>query len=98
MCYSTLQNLVGLQPNGIAEPVVFQTVEQYRDGEGSICPQILAPDTGLSVSLNDRGKYRMPIIGTANIASTQATSFQITMLVEYKQRVIAGAAKMAVVG
>jgi len=54
--YPSLQNLVGAKPDGIAEIIGFQIVEQLRDGEGGVSAQIFAPQTRPAVTLNDRVK------------------------------------------
>jgi hypothetical protein len=47
-------------------------------------------------SRNDRLEHTIPAIGTVHVAGTQSAAFQITELVEYEQRVIAGTGIVAV--
>ena len=54
-------NIVGLRPNGIAEIIGIQIVEQRRDGESGITAKILAPQASQAVALNDRVKDDLPV-------------------------------------
>ena len=53
-------------------------------------------ETFALVARNDRLEHTIPAIGTVHVAGTQSAAFQITELVEYEQRVIAGTGIMAV--
>lgn len=93
-----LQNLVGSQTDGIAKLVGFQIFEQLRNSEIGITAQVLAPETRPTIALQNRVKHGLPIVRAVNVFRSQRTAFPITMLVEDKQRMIAAAVKMAVVG
>ena len=94
---TVLQNLVGLQPNGIAEFIVFQIVKKFRYGECRIGMQILAPQANPAIAFDDGIKHILPIICAVNVAGTESTAFQVTMLVEDKQRMITGLGEVTVI-
>ena len=97
MSDTALQNLVGLQPDGIAEPIGFQIVEQFRDGEGGISPQIFAPQARPTIALHDWIKHGLPVIRAMSVSRSQRTAFQIPVLIEDEQRVITTTAEVAVI-
>jgi len=66
-----------------------------KRGEGGIGPEIDARNLAL-ISRHDGLEHSVPFIGAVNVAGTQSAAFQITELVEYEQRVIAGTGIMAV--
>src|SRR3954454_25194060 len=49
------------------------------------------------IASNHRLQHRTPTIGTMDVARPQDTAFDIAELVEHEERVVAGAAEMAVV-
>src|SRR3954451_437322 len=51
-----------------------------------------------SVTRNHRLQQRAPTIGTMDVARPQRASLDIAELVEYKQRVVTGTGKVAIVG
>ena len=77
-----MQNLVGPQPDGIAETVGFQIVEQFENGEGSIGTQIPAPQTRPAITFDHGVKHRLSSMRAVNITGAQGTAFQVAMLVE----------------
>ena len=97
MCNAPLQNLVGLQPNGVAEVIGFQIIEQLRDGESSISPQIFAPQARPTIALHDWIKHGSPIVRAMNVSRLQRTAFQIPVLVEDEQRVITTATEVTII-
>ena len=98
MCYAALQNLVGLQPDGISKLIIFQIIKQFRNGESRICTQIFAPKARPAVAFDDGLKYILPIICAMNIAGTKSATLQVAVLVEDEQRMIAVLGKVAVIG
>src|ERR1019366_9943449 len=58
----------------------------------------VAAHLALPISRDHGFQNIMPAIGRVDVARTQRTTFQITELVEDKQRMIAGAAEVPVVG
>lgn len=97
MSYAALQNLVGLQPDGITEVIDFQIVEHFRDSKGSIATQVFAPQASPAITFDNRIKHGLPVVRTVNIAGAQRAALQITMLVEDEQRMITCAAEVAVI-
>ncbi len=94
---AALQNLVGLQPDGIAEVVGFQIVEQFRDSEGGIATKIFAPQASPAIALHDRIKHGQPIVRAMNVARTQGTAFKVAMLVEDEQRMTTAATEVTII-
>ena len=66
-------------------------------GEGGIASEVAA-QVPFPVTLNDRFQNVAPAVGAVDIAGTQGAPFQIAELVEQEQRMVAGAAEVAVVG
>ena len=85
-----------LKPDGIAEVIGLQIVEQLGNGEGGIATVVFAPETGLSVAFDDKVEHGSPIVRIVNFARAEGTAFQITMLVEHEQQITAGAVEMTV--
>src|SRR6516165_8002074 len=92
-----LQYAVGRQPDRVADALSFEEFVHLGIGESCVAPEIQtlydAPVAG-----NHRLQHRAPAVGTVHIAWPQSAALDIAELVEYEQRVIAGAAEMAVVG
>jgi hypothetical protein len=48
------------------------------------------------VACDDRLENRFPSVGAVHVTGTKGASFQVTILIEDEQRVLAGAAEVAV--
>ena len=55
-------------------------------------------DAPLAVAGDHRLQHQAPVLGTVDVAGPQETALQIAELVEHEQRVVAGAAEVAVPG
>jgi hypothetical protein len=90
-----LQYAVG-RPDRVADARSFEEFVDLGIGESCIAPEIQtlydAP-----VARNYRLQHRVPAGGTMHITWPQRASLDIAELIEYEQRVIAGAAEMAIV-
>ena len=92
-----LQDAVGRQPDRVADALGFEELVDLGIGEGRVAAKI-EPLHGAPVAGDHRLQHRAPAIGAVHVARPQSAPLQIAELVEHEQRVIAGAAKMAVVG
>ncbi len=79
-------------------------MENQDDGppRAGACPsaglkQISRPHGTQAIALDDRLQNQPPVLGAVDVAGAQQAALQVTELVEAEQRVIAGAAEMAVV-
>ena len=75
----------------------FEELVYFLIGETRVSPEINARDLPF-VSFDNRLQRVLPPIGGVDVAGTQRAAFQIADLVEYEQRMIAGAGVMAVPG
>jgi hypothetical protein len=56
----------------------------------------MATSSSGSPNRNDRLEHTIPAVGAMHVAGTQDAALQIAELIEYEQRVVAGALVMAV--
>jgi hypothetical protein len=87
--------MIGWNTDRILDPLGFEIFVDPRHGESRIRTGVDAQDLAL-VAHNDGLEYITPAIGAVHVAGTQRAALQIAELVEYKQRMIAGAGIMAV--
>ena len=92
-----LQDPVGRQPDRVADALGFEELVDLRVGEGRIAAEI-EPLHRAPVAGDHRLQHRAPAVGAVHVARPQGAPLQIAELVEHEQRVIAGAAEVAVVG
>src|SRR6266851_7873941 len=90
-----LEDPVGWQADRIFDPLGFQELVDLRHGESCVSAEIDTRELAL-VACNDGLEHAVPAVGAVHVAGTQSAAFQITELVEYEQRVIAGTGIMAV--
>src|SRR5205085_8889437 len=81
----------------VADALSFEALVYLRVRESRVAPEIEALHAA-SVAGNHRLQQRAPAVGAVHVAGPQGATLDIAKLVEHEQRVIAGAAKMAVVG
>ncbi len=91
------QRIIGRQPDGILETLGFQILIELRVGKGGIGPKIVPQVTTL-IACHHRFQHLPPILGAMHITVAQQGLLHIAKLIEAKQRVVAGAAEMSVVG
>ncbi len=91
-----LQDAIGRQPDRVADALRFEELVHFGIGESRVAAKIelLA---GASVSGDHRFQHRAPAVGAVDLPRAQGAALDIPELVEQEQRVIAGAAEMAVV-
>ena len=92
-----LEDGIGGQADGIAIALRFQELVDLGRGKRRIGPEVAPLHRG-PVAGNHRLQHVAPALGGVDVAGPQGTSLQVTELVEHEQRVIAGAAEVAVVG
>ena len=91
-----LENRIRLEADGVRETLALQKPMYVRSGESAIALEIAAK-VSFPLTLDHGFKNIAPAVGAVDVAGAQGTPLQITTLVEQKQRVIASAAKVAVV-
>ena len=92
-----LQDPVGRQSNRIAHALGFEELVDLGIGEGRVASEI-KPLHPVSVAHDHRLQHRAPAIRAMDVTGSQSAPLDIAELVEHEQRVIAGAAEMAVIG
>ena len=96
MSNPALENSIGGQADHVPVVLRLQEFVDLRRGKPRIGPEV-APLHRRPVAGDHRLQHRTPALGGVDVAGPQGTAFEITERVEHEQRVIAGAAKMAVV-
>jgi hypothetical protein len=91
------QRIIARQTDGILETLGFQILIEFRVGKGGISPKI-TPQVPTLIACHHWFQHRPPILGAMHVAVTQQGLLHIAKLIEAKQRVVAGAAEMSVVG
>ncbi len=97
MADALLKNLVRWQTDRVEEPFGFDVIVDARCGERGIASEIAA-QVAFPVTLDDGFQKVTPTVSAMDVAGAQGTSLQIAELVEQEKRMVAGAAKVAVVG
>ena len=88
-----LQDIVGRQPDRVGNLLGFEKLVDLGIGEGSIAPEVevlYAPP----VADDHRLQHCAPAGSAVDIACPQGAALDIAELVEYEQRVVAGAAEV----
>jgi hypothetical protein len=92
-----LQHPVGGQPDRVLDAPSFEELVQLWPGEGGIRAEVQALHLA-SVARHHRLQHRAPAVGGVHVARPQRAALQVAELVEHEERVVAGAAEVAVVG
>ena len=92
-----LQDIVGRQPDRVADALGFEELVHLRIGEGRIAPEIETLHR-VPVAGDNWLQHYAPAIGAMDVTGSQSAPLDIAELVEDEQGVIAGAAEMAIVG
>ena len=92
-----LKHLIGRQPDRVLVALGLQELVDLGVREGGIGAKVAA-HVSLPISRDHRLQNIMPAIGGMDVAGRKRAAFQIAELVEHEQRMIAGAAEVAVVG
>ena len=85
-----LQDVVGGQPDGVFDPFAFEVLIDLGIGEPGVGPEMDARDLA-AIARHDRLQDAFPAVGAVHVAGPQGAAFQIAILVENEQRMIAGA-------
>jgi hypothetical protein len=91
------QHVIGRKADGVLIAFLLQQSVQRRPGEGGVTPKQLG-DVQVTVACNHRQQHSPPELRAGLVASPQHGSFQIAILIEQKQWMIAGALEVPVVG
>src|SRR3954453_6302427 len=91
-----LQDLVGRQPDRVAGTLGFKKLVDLRIGKSCITSEIQMLHNA-SIASDHWFQHSAPAVGTMHIARPQRTPLDIAKLVEYEQRMITGAGKVAVI-
>jgi hypothetical protein len=91
------QYRVARKPQGVQETLRLQVLVDLRIRKRSVSTKELR-NCFTTIALHDRLKHRTPVVGAVHVPVTKRDPLQIAMLVEQKQRVIAGALEVAVAG
>src|SRR4051794_17561475 len=92
-----LQDLVGRKPDRVAGTLGFKKLVDLGIGESGVASKIQMLHNA-PVTRNHRLQQRAPAVSTVDVARPQCASLNVAELVEYKQRMIAGAGEVAVIG
>src|SRR3954452_12004620 len=92
-----LENRIGGQADHVPVVLRFQELVDLRRGKTRIGAEV-APLYRGPVAGDHRLQHRAPALSGVNVAGTKRTPLQVAELAEHEQRMIAGAAKVAVVG
>ena len=90
-----LQDPVGGEPDRVLDPLVFQVLVDPWHGEGRVGAKVDARDLA-PIAGHDWVEHVLPAVSAMHVARTQCTAFEITKLVEHKERVVARAFVVAV--
>src|SRR4051794_6206278 len=92
-----LQDTIGRQANRVACTLGFEELINLGIREGCVTPEIqMLRDA--PVTRDHRLQQRAPAVSTMDVARSQRAPFDIAELVEHEERVVAGAAKVAIIG
>src|SRR5450759_163280 len=92
-----LENRIGLETDSVFVALGLQEVVDIRCGEGGITAEV-TPQFAVPISGDDGLQKAAPAVGAVDVAGTKRGPFQIAELIEHKQRMVAGAGEVAVVG
>src|SRR4051794_18819764 len=91
-----VENSISRKADHVPVVLRFQEFVDLRRGKTRIGAEVAPLHRG-SVAGDDRLQHLTPALGGVNVAGPQGTAFQVTELVEHEERVVAGAAEVAVV-
>ena len=94
---SRLQHRIVGQTDREQETLGLKELGNLRSGEGCVGAEVPS-QLPSPIPNHDRLQNRSPAIGTVDVAGPQGATLQIAELVEHEQRMVTGAAKMAVPG
>src|SRR3954467_11789716 len=92
-----LQDLVGRQADCVAGTLGFEELVNLGIREGCVTSKIQMLHNA-PVTRNHRLQQRAPAVSAVDVARPQCASLDVAELVEHKQRMIAGAGEVAVIG
>jgi hypothetical protein len=92
-----LQDGIGRQPDGVADPLRLEQLVDLGLGEAGVTTEVEV-EAALAVAGDDRLEHRAPTVGAVDVARPQQAALEIAELVEQEQRVVAGTAEVAVPG
>src|SRR3954451_6581043 len=92
-----LQDLVGRKPDRVACTLGFKKLVDLGIGESGVASKIQMLHNA-PVTRNHRLQQRAPALSTVDVARSQRAPFDVAELVEHKQRMVAGAGEVAVIG
>src|SRR3954464_15739814 len=95
--YAAFSNLPSPNFGHSSVALGFQELVDLRIGEGGIAPEGAALHL-VPVARHHGLQHLAPAIRRVHVPGPQRTAFQVAELIEHEQRVVAGAAEMAVVG
>src|SRR5215212_2264668 len=95
--YLILQDRVGWQADRVAGTLGFKKLVDLGIGESGVASKIQMLHNA-PVTRNHRLQQRAPAVSTVDVARPQCASLDVAELVEHKQRMIAGAGEVAVIG
>src|SRR5687768_2333129 len=92
-----VQDRVGRATNGVAVALGFQQLVELGLGERRVAAEIenKAP---AAIAGDHRHQDGAPLVGAMHVAAPEHAALEIAELVEQEQRMVAGAAEVAVVG
>ena len=92
-----LEHSVSRQADRVPEAFGFEELVNPGQCKRSISSEV-APKQPVSITSDNRLEHIAPFVGAVHVAGAKRAALQIAELVEHEQRMIAGAAEMAVVG
>src|SRR3954447_9748734 len=92
-----LQDLVGRKPDRVAGTLGFKKLVDLGIGESSVASKIQMLHDA-PIPRDHRFQHRAPAVSTVDVARPQCASLDVAELVEHKQRMIADAGEVAVIG
>jgi hypothetical protein len=92
-----LEHLIGGQANRVLEALRLQVLVHIREREGCITAQQSAKVLA-TIPRHHRVEHFAPAVRAVDVARSERAPFEITVLVEHEERVIAGAREVPVVG
>src|SRR5215211_4930519 len=92
-----LENRIGGQADHIAVVLRFQELIDLRRGKTRIGSDVAPLHRG-PVAGDHRLQHLTPTLGGVDVAGPQGTPLQVAELVEHEERMVAGAAEVAIVG
>src|SRR4051812_28885054 len=97
MSNPALENSIGGQADHVPVVLRFQELIDLRRGKTRIGPEIAPLHRG-PVPGDHRAQHLTPALGGVGVAGPQGTPLQVAELVEHEERMVAGAAEVAIVG